>query len=219
MVARMRLAAAAMLAALAWAVGAAASAPMPLPKNAAFAIWREGSRIGTMRIDYRRDGDTLVAETRLDVEVKILFVVAYRYAQRRTEIFRGNDLLSYRVETDDNGTKKAAAARLDGDTIRTDGPRGTASARADALPASFWHPASVRREHLIDVDTCAPLSVAVADEGEETIEAAGGQVRARRWTVRGDLERTVWYAVDDGEWLKMSFAARDGSTIVYQRLP
>jgi hypothetical protein len=44
-------------------------------------------------------------------------------------------------------------------------------------------------------------------------------VRARRWTVRGDLERTVWYAVDDGEWLKMSFAARDGSTIVYQRLP
>ena len=211
----MRRLAAALLLLLAGCAAATAAEP----RDATFAISRYDSRIGTMTLDFRREGETTVVETRLEVVVKVLFVTAYRYTQQRTETWSGDRLLSYEVRTDDNGTESRASARLQGDRLVVAREAGPATAPTDAVPATFWNPVTVSRSVLIDVDDATPRKVAAVDQGVETVEVGGRRIAARRWKITGDLERTIWYAAEGGDWVMLSFAARDGSPITYERQP
>jgi hypothetical protein len=57
------------------------------------------------------------------------------------------------------------------------------------------------------------LEVNVAEAGEETIDAGGKVVQARKFTTSGDLERELWYGPDD-TWLKMRFE-KDGAIVTF----
>lgn len=204
------------------ALGLLAALPRPAgaatTPNARFAVWREGSQLGVLHLDFRNDGDTLVLDTKLEIIVKIAFVVAYRFSQYRTEVWRGDQLLAYDARTNDDGTKTTAAARLEDGRLRIERTKGPASAPADAVPATFWNPVILKRTNALNVDDAEPVTISVTPKGVETIEAADAQVRANRYEVAGGVERTVWYAEDDGRWLLMQFTVRDGSTIVYRRM-
>ena len=53
----------------------------------------------------------------------------------------------------------------------------------------------------------------MAEAGEETIDAGGKVVQARKFTTSGDLERELWYGPDD-TWLKMRFE-KDGAIVTF----
>ncbi len=49
---------------------------------------------------------------------------------------------------------------------------------------------------LLDMQDGTALAVSVTREDAETVTARGGPVTARRYVVRGDLERELWYDAD-----------------------
>ncbi|MGE0746273.1 MAG: DUF6134 family protein [Rhodospirillales bacterium] len=205
------------------AFGLAAALPRaawaaPNHQDTRFEVLREGSQLGILYLDFRNEGDTLVLDTKLEIVVKIAFVVAYRFSQFRSETWRGDQLLAYDVRTNDDGTKTTASARLADGKLVVDRTKGPATAPADAVPATFWNPVIINRTNALNVDDAEPVSIAVAPQGAETIEAAGAQFAAKRYAVTGGVERTVWYAADDDRWLQMQFIVRDGSTIIYRRM-
>lgn len=216
----MRSAAGALLAAvLATPAAAPAVASGTGPAELAFAIWRGDSRIGTHRVVIRRDGDTTIAETAIDIEVKVLLVTVHRHTQRRTEAWRDGRLLSYDGRTDDNGTITTVTVRSSEAGLAVEGPAGRAVVPADTLLGSWWPPGTVRQTRLIDAGDGAILDVRIEDQGEEAIEAGGRTIRARRFRVTGGTDRAVWYDAADGSWAQLAFHGRDGSRIVYRRLP
>src|SRR5450755_3809346 len=101
--------------------------------------------IGTYADTIEKIGDTLRIDTRLRVAVKVLGIVVHREEADRTEVWRGNRLVSFHGITTTNGktTEVNGAARDDGfviispaGTVVAPGTVYTSSPRSTRLPNS-----------------------------------------------------------------------------------
>ncbi|MCG8510936.1 MAG: DUF6134 family protein, partial [Rhodospirillales bacterium] len=122
-----------------------------------------------------------------------------------------------RLETqpNDNGKDKFVSAELrDDGKIHIDGTKGRFVADAGIMPTNHWNPEVVSRSRVLNSINGSIDSVTIEDQGEETVETSTGPIQARRYVYSGELENEVWYD-SQGQWVKMRFVARDGSTVDY----
>lgn len=174
-----------------------------------FEVFRDGARIGEHRATVMRHDDRIEVDIAIDFEVKFAFITVYRYIHRNREVWRGGELQSFRSETDNNGEKLTVEGeRVDG------GMRLAVNGEERMLPAwmptTYWHPATVRQDRLVDTQDGDLLEVAVTEAGRETVQAAEGFVPATRYEMRGDLDITLWY--DDADrWVKLAFDYKGAS--------
>jgi len=59
------------------------------------------------------------------------------------------------------------------------------------------------------------MRVSVQDKGVDVVPAGSAGVRAHRFTISGGPNRDVWFDRNN-TLVRVRFAAKDGSTIVYQ---
>ncbi len=167
--------------------------------------------IGFHKVSFSRSGGDLMVDVEVRVKVKIFFITVYRFESDRVEVWRDGRLISYKSRTYDDGTDYGVSAEAKADKLMIDDGDGRVEALGDVFPTHPWNVALTERSLLMDTKTGALLEVSVAELGEETIEAGGKQVRARKFAVSGDLERELWYGLDD-TWLKMRFE-EDGAKV------
>ena len=67
---------------------------------------------------------------------------------------------------------------------------------------------------LIDTLKGQIASVKINNLGTEKVSAEGRAIYAQKYTYSGDVNATAWYD-EFGRWVKLSFAAKDGSVIDY----
>ena len=205
-----------------WVV-AAMAALCSLPAGAAesdqiFSILRNDKDLGWQKVSFQRQGDRLQVQTTGQAEYKIGTLVLYRYQLRRSETWENGQLTAFAAWTDDDGKVSEVQGRRDGGMFRIVGPRGETRAPATALPGNLWNAQIVQASHIIDNETgdAAPLQAA---KGEiETVEACGGQVRARHYRLTGKESQDVWYD-ETGRWVRMELTARDMSKITFVLRP
>ena len=190
------LGAAIVLPRMAWADGSGARR---------FDIVRDGSDIGVQILSVKRSGDETVAETGIQIAVKLLGITVYRYELESREVWRGGRLVSLDATCNDDGTDDFVRARTTEGGLLVDGSGHQGVIDAGAAPTSYWSPAFLTRPTWISTQTGAPLAVTCTDAGEETIATGAGPTLARRWTVAGDLDLSLFYAGD--EWAGTAFAA------------
>ncbi|MDR3517733.1 MAG: DUF6134 family protein [Azospirillaceae bacterium] len=179
-----------------------------------FTVLKDGSPIGQHHIDLKRDGDTETVAIRTNVQVRVAFVVVYRFEHSGTELWRGGHLVTLHTQTNDDGnrhavTVTAAADHLD---IEADGTRHQSA--AGIIPASLWNQDLVRQSTLLNTLTGAPMSVTVADLGTDTIAAHTSPTPAHHFKITGELERDLWYD-PSGTLVQVEFKAQDGADIRY----
>ena len=90
------------------------AAAQPAIEILEFAIMRKGEQIGTHKIELRRTGKETSVSVETNVEVKILFVTAYRFQYTGTERWVNGRLVALSAATDDNGTQHKLTAALKG---------------------------------------------------------------------------------------------------------
>ncbi len=59
------------------------------------------------------------------------------------------------------------------------------------------------------------MRVSVQDKGEDMVGARGTGVLAHHFTISGGLNRDIWFDKNNAL-VRVQFAAKDGSTIVYE---
>lgn len=192
----------------------ALAAPVPPSNQFAFSVWRKGSQIGEHRLTFREDGDDLVVDVDINLQVKLGFVTLFRYTHHNTEIWRDGKLVSLDSETHDDGSDFRLSVRPAGDVLDVDGWAGQFQVPADTLSSSYWNPDTIYRSRILDTQRGYLMDVNTEWLGEETIEAATGRIAANRYRISGDLTMDIWYS-QGGQWVKLDFATR-GSTISYQ---
>lgn len=174
-----------------------------------FEVFRDGARIGEHRATVTRHDDRIKVDIAIDFEVKLAFITVYRYSHRNREIWRDGELRSFRSETDNNGEALTVEGeRVDG------GMRLVANGEERVLPAwmptTYWHPATIRQDRLVDTQDGDLLEIAVTEVGRETVQAGDTSVPATRYEMRGDLDITLWY--DDADrWVKLAFDYKGAS--------
>lgn len=199
------------------AEAAAVAESIPKSDRLTFGIYRDGDRIGSRDIRFRRDGNVLTVESRVEIAVKILFLTVYTVSESKVETWRGGALTDFRADIDDNGTKSRLRIRRAEGRLVIEGPKGRTEAPDGILPSTYWNEATVRQSRLIDSSTGEILNIRVSGPARDRITgAAGATIIARRYRMTDGLERVLWYDLE-GVWAGLKMTARDGSTIEYRR--
>jgi hypothetical protein len=203
-------------AALAVVGPAAAGLTLPPGNALTFRILRDGSEIGSHRIDFDRHGTATIARVAIDIAVTYAWITVYRFAQRAEETWTNGRFSGIESRTDDNG--KAAWMRTAGDPARALQVSGSGTepyaAPPGALPSTYWNPAILDGPLISSQDGRLCLQH-VLPGPVENVPCVGGTVLARRHEMHGDLDIQIWYDLDN-QWAHLRFR-RDGSLITYLR--
>jgi hypothetical protein len=127
-----------------------------------FRVWLDGNEVGrhTFTRAESAEGARVVSEARLDV--RFLFVTAYRYEHRAEERWRDGCLVSLEARTDDNGARKDVSATPE---------RCTWS-------FAYWDPGILRAQRLLNAQTGQIVPVRWTDLGTESIPVRGQAIAA-----------------------------------------
>jgi hypothetical protein len=158
-----------------------------------FQITRDGKPIGTQTVTVKQDGETVTAITESTVAVKMLGVTVYRMHQVLTETYQGRQLVALNAETKDPDGLRAGGIKRSGD--RWTGKLGKQSRdfECDCGTSTMWHSAGLKGLLMIEASQARLRSVTIEDKGTETLDLPEGPVQARHFSVKGEIERDVWY--------------------------
>ena len=95
-----------------------------------------------------------------------------------------------------------------------DGPAGNFQGRSSLYPSNHWHAGVILENQLIDTLKGQIASVKISSLGIEKVLAEDRVIYAQKYIYSGDVNATAWYD-EFGRWVKLSFAAKDGSVIDY----
>ncbi len=175
------------------------------PAGYAWAVMRQGSRIGTHRVSFSQRGEELVAESDLSIVPRVMGVVVYRFEHRMTEVTRRGRFVSAQSRHNRNGRIVEAVAEARPDHVLMRHTGGELRMPANAAPLSWWEPARFGAMQLFGMTEPKLLELRVAREAQ-----AGGV----RVTTTGDVQATLDYD-RAGRWVGYSVVGDDGSTVTY----
>ena len=179
-----------------------------------FRVLRDGAPIGRHEVRFRSRQDQVIADSRFEAEVKVLFFTAYRYLYQSQDVWRDGCLVALKAETDDNGTQTKVHAELEGQGLRITTAAGSKVVTPGIYPTTHWNSGVLGSSRVLNTITGKIAEVDLIPMGEETVQVEGRPVTARRFRYTGEIQSDVWYDAD-GRWVKMRFNAEDGSTIEY----
>ncbi len=190
----------------------AAQALQPGPLN--FTVYRDGSEIGTHKIDVRREGADTRVHVTTDVAVKMAFITVYRFKHVDNEVWRGGRLVRIESKTNDDGTDKWLRGAWDGKGLEIQGSAKKFLAAPSIIPASLWNPKIVEQARLLNSLDGSEMEVTTSFLGKETVKAHGREIPARHYAITGQLQRELWFD-EDGTLVQVRFKASDKSDIRY----
>ncbi|HEX5078277.1 MAG TPA: DUF6134 family protein [Geminicoccaceae bacterium] len=196
------------MALIGWVLGASAALSAPSqacdrsPGREVYKISHETfGEIGRHVITFSCQGEDLVVETEMSSEITVLSLPVFTLEGRYREVWRGDRLISFESELDDNGEHFEVSARAEDDHVMIDRRRGLIEAPATIVSDHPWNYAVLDRPLLFDARRGKLRHVRVEAVGQETLVIGGRQVPARKYRMTGDLDRVLWYG-EDGTWLQ-----------------
>jgi len=179
-----------------------------------YAVYREGSRVGTHTVEFAHMGDQLTVKTDIDIAFGYLLLFEFSYTHQAVEVWSGGQLKEFTSFTDDDGDRREVHAWREGDRllVNTGGSSRTKDMPGSLIPGSLWHPSTVERTEILDPIKGRLRRIGVVDKGRELIDLPRGVIEAHRFSMSGGLEREIWY---DSTWMvvKVAFKGDDGSQI------
>jgi hypothetical protein len=204
------------LAALPFGV-ARASLPIPAGDRLAFQILRKGDKIGEHIETFDRSGDALTVTVAVDILVGLGPIALFRYKNRATVHWQGEQVVSVVAETDDDGTPEHMSAHREKGGLVVEGtkaPRYTAPPHS--LPGTHWNRAMLDAP-FINTEDGRLMHPTVTLVGTEAVEVTGRVVQAQHFSLRGDANLDTYYDLTPS-WLGLRFNAKDGSEIRYLKV-
>ncbi len=179
----------------------------------AFDVERDGDVVGRYIINFTRTDQGVLADARVDVDVRLLFVPIYTLRYHARELWSDGELQSIEAFTNDDGDLIHVQATRESEGLRVKTNDGAYETPA-VLPISHWNAALLAGGPLLNGMTGEVDDVQVFDQGLDTVSTRNGALRARHYLYSGDLNGEIWYD-EDGRWVKLRFRAEDGSIIDY----
>ncbi len=193
----------------------ASAAPPQGSTHVAFKVLRDGSEVGTHTFDFDRQGDALGVRITTNIAVKIAFITVYRFEHKGEEMWKADHLVELKTRTNDDGTSHSLDAAVGGGGVVANGDGKQHNFDANIVPGSLWNIRVIKQTVLLNSLDGTQMPVTVSDLGDERVLARGMQIAAHHYHIDGGLKRDVWY--DAGQNLvRVKFAAKDNSTIVYE---
>jgi hypothetical protein len=177
-----------------------------------YQVMRGGETIGEQRVTFDRRGDNLTVISDAKIDVKLLGLSLYDFDQHVEEVWQDGQMVSFSSVADDDGQDKKADMARSGEKLTGTYNGKKREAPFGIYPSSFWNADSVKQTQIIDTSRAKLRAVTIKDRGMVNLKLPYGNVKARHYTVEGDMQRELWYD-ENGVLVAGELIAKDGSTV------
>lgn len=174
------------------------------PPRLAFAVFRNGTKVGEHQMTFSGGEADLTVRTEVNMTVRVGPVPVYRYKHSAVERWTGGRFQSVETTTNGNGKVYKAGGRAAAGAVQLFGPNGNVRAPAEAVPLSHWNQASFGKPMFNQ------------QEGK-LLKITATRVKPGHWRIRGEAEIDDFYDAN-GDWLALQGKLEDGSRLEYKRV-
>ena len=190
------------------------SFPIPEDGKVKFDIIRKNKVIGSHEIKFTENDDGLLVETNINIEVKILFITAYKFFHQSKEIWVGDNFLKIDAYSDFEDDREYFIEGYDeNDLFLASGMDGQLELDKNILPSNFWNIDVLKEKEIFDTQKGIARTIEVEDLGYENININGKEIKCKKFILNASSnpkdkapfpEYTLWYA-ENNELMKFQF--------------
>ena len=200
--------------------------PIPDDNEVSFDVIRKKKIIGNLTTKFIKDEKDLVLHSVLDIEIKVLFIPAYKFFQETKETWRNDSFISIDGFTDfeDDREYKIDGKDENGVFIAT-GMDGLLELDENIVPLNYWNKQMLKEKEVFDTQKGIVREISVQKLKQEKIKINNSKIEAEKIIFNASKnpkdkgpfpEYTLWYHGD--ELLKMEFKnPKDKKTITIIR--
>ena len=187
--------------------------PIPDDNEVSFDVIRKNKVIGNLTSKFIKDDEDIVLHSVLDINVKILFIPAYKFFQETKETWRNGEFISIDGFTDFEDDREYKIDGKDEDGVfRVTGMDGSLELDEKIIPLNYWNKNILDEKELFDTQKGIVRKITVNKLKDEEIKINNSKLLSEKYTLNATKnpkdkgpfpEYTLWYYND--ELLKMEF--------------
>ena len=200
--------------------------PIPDDKKVSFDVIRKNKVIGHLTTKFILNEEDLILHSVLDIEVKVLFIPAYKFFQETKETWHDGNFISIDGFTDFEDDREYKIDGKDEDGFfRVTGMDGLLELNKNIIPLNYWNKQILKEKEVFDTQKGIVRKISVKKLKNEKIKINDSKLEAEKYTFNATKnpkdkgpfpEYTLWYYND--ELLKMEFKnPKDKKTITIIR--
>ena len=200
--------------------------PIPEDNEVSFDVVRKNKIIGNLNIKFINDKENLILHSVLDIEVKVLFIVAYKFFQETKETWNNGNFLSIDGFTDFEDDREYKIDGKDENGIfRVNGMDGILELDENIVPLNYWNKQMLKEKEVFDTQKGIVRKISVEKLKDEKIKINNSKIETEKFIFNASKnpkdkgpfpEYTLWYKGD--ELLKMEFKnPKDKKTVTIIR--
>ena len=191
----------------------ASAFPIPDDKEVSFDVVRKNKIIGNLTTKFIEDKENLILHSVLNINVKILFIPAYKFFQETKETWHNKNFISIDGFTDfeDDREYKIKGEDTEG-FFRVTGMDGLLELNENIIPLNYWNKGILKEKKLFDTQKGIVRNISVKKLKDEKIKINQSKLLTEKYLFNATKnpkdkgpfpEYTLWYYKD--ELLKMEF--------------
>ena len=188
--------------------------PIPKENKVTFDVIRKNKIIGSVVSTFEKEDDNLLITTIVDIEVKVLFVSAYKFMQSTKETWKNDQFIKIDGHTDfeDDREYFIKGEDKDGNFIAS-GMDGELILDINILPLNYWNKDILKEKEVFDTQKGIVRKITVQRLDNEVIEIDNKEVESEKFILDATTnpkdigpfpQYTLWYS-KNGELLKFKF--------------
>ena len=189
-----------------------------------FQVFLDDKPIGHHHYTLRENGPERELKTEARLNVKFLFINAYRYVHDASERWRGNCLARLTAHTDDNGDLSEVGAEQQGERVALtlSAPHGRETVDGCLMTYAYWNADILRQKRLLNTQTGKVEAVTIEALGEDKIIVRDTPLVAQHFRISGGKHSIeLWYGADgtnstNHAWLALQSTLDNGRKLRYQ---
>ena len=200
--------------------------PIPDDKEVSFDVIRKNKVIGNLTTKFIFNEENLILHSVLDIEVKVLFIPAYKFFQETKETWRNGNFISIDGFTNFEDDREYKIDGMDEDNFfRVTGMDGLLELDENIIPLNYWNKQMLKEEEVFDTQKGIVRKIEVQKLKDEKIQINNSKIKAQKYIFNASInpkdkgpfpEYTLWYYND--ELMKMQFQnPKDKKTITIIR--
>ena len=187
--------------------------PIPDDNEVSFDVVRKNKIIGNLTTKFIEDKENLILHSVLNINVKILFIPAYKFFQETKETWHNKNFISIDGFTDfeDDREYKIKGEDTEG-FFRVTGMDGLLELNENIIPLNYWNKSILKEKELFDTQKGIVRNISVKKLKDEKIKINQSKLLTEKYIFNATKhpkdkgpfpEYTLWYYKD--ELLKMEF--------------
>jgi len=181
----------------------ALSLTIPKEGKVSFDVIRKNKNIGNIISTFVEEDGKIIIHTIVDIEVKVLFIPAYKFFQETTEVWRGDELIEIIGFTDFEDEREYHIEGKDiDDKFVASGMDGKLKLDKSIITLNYWNTNTLNQKEVFDTQKGIVRKISVKKLENETIEINGKKINTEKYKLNASKnpkdkgpfpEYTLWY--------------------------